>query len=91
MFSAWIHQIVLSEILGVPTTIETSGPDLHFNFYDPNLAFSYGAVLYDWDALRTASNNVDCQEFQARQTNYTSCAHVMPEAWAGQKEIMIAA
>ena len=39
-------QIVLSELLGVPTTIESGSADRSFNFYDPNLAFSYSDEKY---------------------------------------------
>ena len=38
MFSTWIIQIVLSELLNVPTTIETQN-EASFNFYDPELQF----------------------------------------------------
>ena len=38
MFSTWIIQIVLSELLNVPTTIETQN-EASFNFYDSELQF----------------------------------------------------
>ena len=43
MLSSWIMQIVLSGLLGVPTTMETSMPDdeASFNFYDRSMRFSY--------------------------------------------------
>ena len=37
-----ILQIVLSELLGVPVTIETGSEDRSYNFYDPELGFAYG-------------------------------------------------
>jgi len=48
MFSSWIMQIVLSELLDVPTTIETGKPDTEasLNFYDPALRFSYSESSY---------------------------------------------
>ena len=56
MLSSWIMQIVLSELLGVPTTMETSMPDdeASFNFYDPSMRFSYSKRSYDYDALRAS-------------------------------------
>mmetsp|Transcript_69426 Transcript_69426/g.103336 ORF Transcript_69426/g.103336 Transcript_69426/m.103336 type:complete len:917 (-) Transcript_69426:138-2888(-) len=90
MLSSWIMQIILSELLDVPSTLETSMPDTSFNFYDPDLQFSYSHISYDYDALRTARDNPDCETYQADQRKngreYRSCAHVMPEAWNGQKE-----
>ena len=97
MLSSWIMQIVLSELLGVPTTMETSMPDdeASFNFYDPSMRFSYSKGSYDYDALRASLEHGDCVSFQANNAKsggeYKSCAHVMPEAWNGQKENMASA
>jgi len=93
LFSAWIMQILLSELLGVPATIETGKPDESVNFYDPKLGFSYGKQSYDYDALRAAlDNDGDCEKFQTERKNqnqpYKACAHVMPEVWNGQKKEM---
>jgi len=41
LLSAWVMQILLSELLNVPTTIETSSTKRKANFYDPNNAFQY--------------------------------------------------
>ena len=48
MFSSWIMQIVLSELLDVPTTIEMGKPNTEasFNFYDPALRSSYSESSY---------------------------------------------
>lgn len=56
MFTAWILQIVLSELLQVPATLELSGPGRELNFYSPTNAFDYGAVGYDFDSLRRAND-----------------------------------
>eukprot|EP00957_Ditylum_brightwellii_P157194 11963475-Ditylum_brightwellii.AAC.1 len=84
MFSSWLMQIALSELMGVPTTMETSSAEKKFNFYDPTNAFDYGAEDYDYDALRNAlSNKGDCRAVAANnngnEDDYVSCAHVMPE------------
>mmetsp|Transcript_28694 Transcript_28694/g.57251 ORF Transcript_28694/g.57251 Transcript_28694/m.57251 type:complete len:909 (-) Transcript_28694:96-2822(-) len=80
MFSAWIMQIVLSELAGVPSTIESGSSTRNFNFYDPENSFSYGTMTYDYDALRTASTYPDCRDAPSG----VSCAHVLPEVWNGQ-------
>ena len=48
MMTSWIMQIILSEVLGVPTTLETSQPnsEASMNFYDPDLRFSYSNDTY---------------------------------------------
>jgi len=82
LLSAWVIQILLSELLNVPTTIETSSTERKANFYDPNNELQYGTVGYDYDALRTAFKVGDC-----RLTN-EPCAHVLPEAWNGQFQLI---
>jgi len=94
MFSSWIMQIILSELLGVSTTIESGRPNTEasMDFYDAGLRFDYASQIYDWDALYTASEHPDCESFQVGRKQsgeeYRTCAHVMPEAWDGQKAIM---
>ena len=48
MITAWIMQIILSEVLGVPTTLETSMPESEasMNFYDGDMRFSYSNDTY---------------------------------------------
>ena len=55
MFTSWILQIVLSELMQVPATLELSELGRDLNFYAPTNPFSYGALAYDFDALRTAN------------------------------------
>ena len=62
MFNGWLMQILMSELLDVPVTIELSKPDGSLDFYDPELRFSYGAMGYDYDALETAVNYGDCRD-----------------------------
>ena len=100
MFTAWILQIVLSELFQVPATIESSGPGRMLNFYDPEMSFSYGAMGYDWDAMKRANvapvRGGTCpkswrteptttnDDANVTEWEYTSCAHVIPEVWSGQ-------
>lgn len=86
MFTASITQILLSELLEVPSTIEISGPDGSCNFYDKSLPFSYAKISYDFDAMITAFENPNCTTVERTKESYTSCAHVMTEVWNGQFE-----
>lgn len=70
-FEAWILQILLSEVLGVPTTVETGTPDANVNLYDPESRFEYGKGN-DWSALETASELVDCRLANRYKDNYES-------------------
>lgn len=97
-FQAWILQIILSEVLHVPVSIETGMPDLGMDFYDHKMPFDYG-VGYDLDALRTAQQVGDCHAATKRKSHdwrnsheasedvdsdsYVSCCHVIPEVWDG--------
>ena len=54
IFESWILQILLSELLDVPTTIETGTADTHINFYDSLSRFEYGTN----EALEALSNGI---------------------------------
>jgi 7 transmembrane sweet-taste receptor of 3 GCPR len=92
-FETWIVQIVLSELLHVPTSVDTGMFDKVMDFYDPYNRVEYGKG-YDWDGLRLARNVSDCRTvIQSNNNNlitnnesstYQSCAHVSLEAWEGQ-------
>jgi hypothetical protein len=78
VLAAWILQILLSELLNVPVTIETSSPDREASFYHPLNAFDYSLIGYDYEALRTAHRVKDCR------LTTLPCGHVVPEVWNGQ-------
>lgn len=82
-FQAWILQIVLTEILGVPATLETGLPQANLNFYDRFSRFEYG-VAYPLDALRVAREYGDCRLVPQSPGKYQACAHMLPEAWIGE-------
>ena len=95
IFASWILQILLSEVLRVPTTIESGTADAKVNFYSPTNEFGYGEYN-DFGALETANSmpNADCRLLKEVQTgnneNYTSCGTVIPEYWAGDaKELFV--
>jgi len=66
-FASWILQILLSEILHLPASIESGDRDIsrHNNFYDPESRLGYGGANL-WDALERASNEPisDCTKVQ---------------------------
>ena len=53
---SWLLQILLSEILGVPSTLETGTKDAKLNFYDSDLRFDYGKSNV-FDAMVYATNH----------------------------------
>lgn len=95
IFASWVLQILLSEVLRVPTTVESGTADAKVNFYSPTNEFGYGEYN-DFGALETANSmpNADCRLLHLVQNgnneNYTSCGHVIPEYWAGDaKELFV--
>ena len=78
---SWIFQIVLSEILDVPVTIDNNGKGSS-SFYDINSGFAFTDIAYNFDALQEAHRyGGDC--VAAIADGSTSCAHVLPEVWVG--------
>ena len=85
-FHAWILQIVLTEILGVPASIETGLPGLNMDFYNMHSSFDYGSNN-DWAALDRSTEIRDCRMLSnitddEEEGAYLSCAHVIPEVWS---------
>jgi len=76
MFTAWILQIVLSELFQVPATIELSDPDRQLDFYAPHMPFDYGLLGYDWMALQNANSFLETAPIAATPSN----THVQPPA-----------
>jgi len=77
-----VLQIILSELLQVPTTIETMKSDRFYNFYDAESRSDYGAATYAYETLRLASEvGGDCQKVRVEDEgtgSYRPCANVMP-------------
>ena len=90
-FEAWILQIILSELLDVPTTIEAGSYDGSLNFYHPDAPLEYGTPLSDNEALKFAYQIGDCRNAKKDNTeNYEACAHFEPERWTGRLDHMYA-
>ena len=74
-------QILLSELLQVPTTIETNSSELHGNFYDSDGRSDASSETYPYHSLRMSKDVKDCRRVRIggdSASNYVSCAHVMP-------------
>lgn len=90
---AWMLQILLSEVLGVPVTLETGSPDVNLDFYNPKLSFGWG-TSNDWKMMEASVHiNSDCRqvpktvvtvndETGQEEESYQPCAHVTPEVWS---------
>ena len=86
---AWMLQILLQEVLGVPVTLETGSPDVNLDFYNPEMSFGWGAGN-DWPVQSSATVNADCRQVpkMAPDGSYQACAHLVPEVWATQSHNM---
>ena len=95
-FGAWILQILLSEILDVPTSVEGGSHDLNLNLYDVNNGFDIGVAGVDPELkeLEVAARVKDCRLVTTDTSDpaaYEPCMHVNQEAYwswytAEQKE-----
>ena len=84
MFEAWLLQIILSELLDIPTTVETGRPDSHKNFYHPTSALD-GSTSNDLLSLSGGYEHGDCRLLREHNQKdadaYISCAHIVTEVW----------
>ena len=82
IFFGWIAQILLSEVLGVPTSIETGDKNVSLNFYDAKNAFTLplGANNFDYlvESNNLAKNKKDCDSADK------PCAHFMVSSFPAQ-------
>ena len=80
IFNSWIYQILLTELLEVPATLENGdGKRGAGSFYDRNRNFVYTTSAFEktihttlWEADRLDG---DCSKSEV------PCAHIMPEVW----------
>lgn len=85
-FETWVLQILLSEVLHVPTSVETSQPNAKLNFYNIDARMDYGDVD-DWACLEKGVQVGDCRNVLVNaaqpqgQDDYQSCCHFIPEVW----------
>lgn len=84
-FESWILQIVLSEMLDVPVTLETGAPGFSDDFYHPSSALDYNVASADYDELVTAARVGDCRNIKTDDPKrYQRCAHFVTEVWSNE-------
>ena len=79
-FQAWMLQILLSEVLQVPTSIETGSLSASVDFYGVDKRMDYPSYDATYAELNVSSEVLDCRLLN-NNPNYTACAHVVPEVW----------
>ena len=89
-FESWILQILLSEILDVPTTIETGLEDKNVNLYDISSRFDYGKSNL-WDGLKNAYEYGDCRlvnnKEKQKKTNEKEEEEIIDAMDDGEEEV----
>lgn len=87
IFLAWLHQIILTEVMNVPVSIESGEgrvPGASLSFYDMNNNYGdkFPVTSYSVEGLQKANQiGGDCRETDE------PCAHVLPEVWPGTDPI----
>ena len=89
IFGTWVLQILLSELLGVPTTVEIGTMESkQTNLYYEYPSFVFGKAIDNEEVAlaRARDFNGDCSLASHREDNYESCAHVDVEGWESDLE-----
>lgn len=92
IFGSWVLQIILSELLEVPTTLETGDPSAVMQFYNADARFEFGTSANNFAAFQNAAAaHGDCRKLKqpdnnsnGTNTTYLNCAHVIPEVWTAR-------
>eukprot|EP00980_Cylindrotheca_fusiformis_P009777 scaffold2156_cov115-Cylindrotheca_fusiformis.AAC.2 len=81
-FLAWIYQIVLMELVGVPATVGlTTEMTKVTDFYSPENELQFSPFPYSPEGLIKSNQVASCNEVEEE------CVHVLPEVWDGQYDI----
>jgi hypothetical protein len=82
---SWIYQIILSEILDVPTTINFGSDvkDSEGSFYDRKNRFVIAEKSYPFEYLKEAFRLQEEEGIQCDSHSDKPCAHLMTEIWDG--------
>lgn len=82
VFHAWIYQILMMEIVDVPTTVGlTTNITSISSFYAQEPTFPYSSTAYPFQALAKGNQVGECA------TTDQPCLHILPEVWAGQESV----
>lgn len=77
VFQAWITQIILMEVVGVPATVGlTTEETPYVGFYAQESTLQYSPQGYPWAAMQVANEVKDCANTDQ------PCVHVLPEVWS---------
>eukprot|EP00526_Cylindrotheca_closterium_P003914 CAMPEP_0113633486 /NCGR_PEP_ID=MMETSP0017_2-20120614/17428_1 /TAXON_ID=2856 /ORGANISM="Cylindrotheca closterium" /LENGTH=1188 /DNA_ID=CAMNT_0000544129 /DNA_START=312 /DNA_END=3878 /DNA_ORIENTATION=+ /assembly_acc=CAM_ASM_000147 len=85
MFQTWILQILLSELLDVPVSVETGNAHIDFSFYSPEEVRNAGRIFYNQFSSISRSFQYahiygDCRLAEKKVlARYETCAHFSPE------------
>ncbi|CAB9513019.1 expressed unknown protein [Seminavis robusta] len=98
LIETWVLQIILSEIMNVPTTVETGFFDTTVNFYDPQGRYDYAyQTLLDVfhstyrPSMERGHELGDCRSARKdTREDYQECAHVVPEICASEESSVLA-
>jgi len=94
---SWMMQIIYSELLGVPSTVETGVRDKNVNFYDESNSMGYGKSN-DFEFFQRAydAEGGDCSiynEANKREAGgdgdgeYIPCAHAVMDVWSTNPDL----
>ncbi|CAB9514931.1 Receptor-type guanylate cyclase gcy [Seminavis robusta] len=82
--SAWLLQIILSELLEVPTTLEMGKESSALDFYNPDADFGFGGGDFYYGEVTKAAEVKDCRKLKD-EAEYQPCFHMVPEVWWGAR------
>jgi hypothetical protein len=81
-FLAWIYQIVLMELVGVPATVGLTGEMTKVSdFYSVENQFQFSPLTYSPEGLIKSNQVTGCKETE------DACVHILPEVWNGQRDV----
>ena len=81
-FQTWILQILLSEVLDVPSSIETGVVGMSNDFYAPDSPLNYGTYHPLFEELEVSADVLDCRSVKTKDPEaYKACGHYVPEIW----------
>ncbi|CAB9525114.1 Gamma-aminobutyric acid (GABA) B receptor [Seminavis robusta] len=86
MLTTWIVQVLLSEMLDVPTSIEMRAANIPpLSMYQPNNSMQFPPGAFDYKTFEKAHElKGDCSKADRSQDNYQECASFYPESWDTQ-------
>lgn len=86
MFLTWYAQIIISEVMQIPVTIDAGTKAKNCEYYDPGASFAYSAGGYAIqkgipEASKRSAAGKSCTYADGEE--WQSCAHAQLEVWSG--------